>query len=338
MISKLSGIELLGVATSLPANRIRNTDFIGDFGETEVKKQIKVTGINERYYMKDPQKPTDLAISSAKKLFNELEISPSEIRLLVYVTAYTDFLIPTSSAYLKYALNIQDDCICFDVNLGCSSFLNGAYIVSVYLQQLSLGDKALLLISDTVNYGGEGKEKSTSMLSSDCGSACLFEHTDNKNEWIYQQLFDGAKYEALFRKDISSNLQMDGMAVFQFAITSVSIDLKQFLQSQNITVDSYDYSILHQAQKFIVDKVVLYSGLDKKKNLISYDKCGNSGGTSIPATICYNKEILQKKDTVKLLVSGFGSGMAWGYIFFEMKTNGICDVIYTNEHYGIERT
>ena len=268
---------------------------------------------------------------AAQKLINGLNVDINEIKVLLYVTAYTDFLIPSTSMYLKNKLRLVNDCICFDINLGCSSFINGAYIISIYLQKMNIGDKGLLIISDTVNYGGEKLEKSTAMLSSDCACACMFENTGSVNKWMYQQRFDGTRYEALLRKDIRHNLNMDGMAVFQFAITDVSEDLKTFMNKLEIQNDDYDYCIIHQAQKFIIDKVILFSGLEKQKSLNSYNICGNTGGSSIITTMCCNRDKLIEQDRVKFLVSGFGSGMSWGFIFFEMYTKGIMNVIYSDD-------
>jgi len=333
MVSEITGVEIKGIVTVFPDNQVDNNDFYNLFGEKEVKKQIKLTGITKRYCIKEPQVPSDLCLAAAERLLDKTKVSRESIKVLIYVTAYTDFVIPSTAIYLQNALKLSDECISFDVNLGCSAFINGSYIVSGYLERMNKGDRALLLISDTVNYGGEFLDKTTSMLSSDCGTATIFEKTDTNQKILFQQRFDGSRYDALVRDDLRHNLYMDGMAVFQFTISDVVDDIKRFISDNRINVEAMDYCVLHQAQKFIVDKVLLFSGLPKEKNIISYDKCGNSGGSSVPVTICFNRQIIQKKDKASLLVTGFGSGLAWGIMYFTMPTSGICDVEYTNIHY-----
>lgn len=334
MVSEVSGIEIKGMYTTFPQNQVHNEDYADIFGEKEVRKQIKVTGITSRYCIKEPQLPSDLCIHAAKHLMADTVTEADNIKILVYVTAYTDYVIPPTSAYIKAELGIADDCISYDVNLGCSSFINGAYIISTFLERMPKGTQGLLLISDTVNYGGEGYDKSTSMLSSDCGTATLFENTKTDKKIVFQQKADGSRYESLVRMDLQHNLQMDGMAVFQFTISDVVDTIKEFMEKTELTGEDMDYCVLHQAQKFIVDKVVAFSGLPKEKNLISYDKCGNSGGSSIPVTLCYNCEELKKQASANIFASGFGSGLAWGIMYFELPTAYIHEVEYTDCHYG----
>ena len=73
MISREKDIKIKGIVATIPDNMVVNLDYISTFGEKEVKKQIKVTGVETRCVAKDGQRGADLCIASAEKLIDELE-------------------------------------------------------------------------------------------------------------------------------------------------------------------------------------------------------------------------------------------------------------------------
>lgn len=156
------------------------------------------------------------------------------------------------------------------------------------------------------------------MLLSDAGAAILVESTgddsDTGDTLTYAHWSDGTRYDSLIKKDMAHKFYMDGMGVFQFSITDVADSIKGFFDKTGIKREEIDYVVLHQAQKFIVDKVLMFTDIDRGKSLISYDKYANAGGASLPVTLCANHDCFDTKK--KVLLCGFGVGLSWGINVF----------------------
>jgi len=98
-------------------------------------------------------------------------------------------------------------------------------------------------------------------------------------------------------------------------------------------MEDYDYCVLHQANLFMVNHIRKKLKVDQSKLPISIDRYGNTNGASIPITIvdlCSREEIEEK---LELIASGFGIGLSWGVVSFEIETKDVLPMIYTDGYY-----
>lgn len=79
---------------------------------------------------------------------------------------------------------------------------------------------------------------------------------------------------------------MDGVSVFTFSTSDVPKSILEYFEETNTTADSYDHILLHQANQFIIKQISRRIGAAQEQVLISLDRYGNTGGISIPLTIC----------------------------------------------------
>ena len=128
---------------------------------------------------------------------------------------------------------------------------------------------------------------------------------------------------------------MDGMEVFHFAITDVVHTIAEFLDHFAIEKKSLDYIVIHQAQKFIVDKVAMFAEFDKERVINSYQKYGNSGGASDLCTLCENLGGEETDREVSVFMTGFGAGLSWAMVTLILQTRDILPVRFTDQHYEI---
>ena len=96
--------------------------------------------------------------------------------------------------------------------------------------------------------------------------------------------------------------------------------------------DDYDVFLLHQANRFIINQIIRKLKLQKKEVPISLDRYGNSGGISIPLTIC-DKYGDYTENTVRALMCGFGIGLSWGVTNAVIDTDKVFPIIKTKEWY-----
>jgi 3-oxoacyl-[acyl-carrier-protein] synthase-3 len=113
-------------------------------------------------------------------------------------------------------------------------------------------------------------------------------------------------------KRAEDHLYMDGTEIFKFSATDVVKSIQNFMESENLSTEIVDYLILHQANKFMTDKVARKLKFSPEKVPYSLKTYGNTSSASIPLTIVHNYDKIKKKKRARCLLSGFGIGLSWG--------------------------
>ena len=123
-------IAIKGIACAVP-NQKREADYWYDrFGQDAVDKFIKMTGVTRVCQSIKNQTASDLAYVAAKEMIEYKNIDVNSIGALIFISQGPDYRLPATACVLQYRLGLPKDCICFDVNLGCSGYVNGISIVA----------------------------------------------------------------------------------------------------------------------------------------------------------------------------------------------------------------
>ncbi len=345
------GIRIAGMATAVPDNLLSVENFIERFGEEAVQKFSEGTGIHSIYNALPEQTASDLAYAAAEELFSKEAIDKAQIGVMVFVTQSPDYRRPSSACVLQKRLELSIDCACVEVELGCSGFVYGMQ-TAMSMMSSSDTEYGLLLIGETASKLVDSMDKSIVMMYGDAGAAILLKKEGN--DIIHTLLkSDGNRYKAIvlpaggFRDMNPSHerficsdgierslydIFMDGTSVFSFSITDVPQTIKEFYNKTNTIADDYDIIVLHQANQYILKQVVKRIKAPIEKVPISIDRYGNTGGISIPLTLC-DKYGNEKAGIVKAMMSGFGIGLSWGVISASIDTENIHPIIKTTHCY-----
>lgn len=337
-------MEIKGVACAVPDRIVDNRYYNKVFGEENVNKFIKMTGVKTRYIALDEQCTSDLCYAATVKLMEKLNWEPSSIDALILITQTPDYAVPSSACVLQHRLGLSEDCIAFDVNLGCSAYVYGIWLAATMISQQDLS-RVLLLVGDTSNYGINQNDSATAMIFGDGGSATALEKSEGKDiRYTLKTKGSGFKYiivpsgHARNRSKISTDsseyeLAMDGSAVFSFTITDVPRTINSFVSQHNIDMNNIDMYVFHQANLFILKHLIKKLNLPSEKVPISIDRYGNTSGESIPLTLVDALGNEESKEPIRLLLCGYGVGLSWGCIYLEMDRSVCLPMIYTNDYY-----
>lgn len=119
--------------------------------------------------------------------------------------------------------------------------------------------------------------------------------------------------------DASYYMQMDGQAVFKFAVKSVPEAITEVLKLNQVNAEEISFYVMHQANRRIVEAVAKRLGVPLEKfpmNLLEY---GNTSSASIPILLDeMNREGRLVKGQ-KLVLAGFGAGLSWGASIVEWR-------------------
>lgn len=338
----IKDIKICGVTACVPQNVEDNYSFATILGERRVKKQVRLTGVQRRHTLTKGQRASDLVIHAAEQLLRQLEWEKESIGILIYVTQSGDYVIPSTAIALQDRLGLPQECVAFDINLGCSAFSYGIHTVASVLQTAVSAKRAICLISDKVDALSKKKEFdaetiSFSMLSGSAGAAIALEKGDNVKPMYFGSMCDGKGFAAIIKRREDCDTVMQGNKVFDFAINDVSDAILQFKKDYNLTESDIDFYVFHQAQQLILDSITAACSLPEEKVLFSLREYGNTSGASLPLTLCANRERLQKKSAARILFCGFGVGLSCGIMYLELPTKYVFDVEETSEHYDLDK-
>ena len=120
---------------------------------------------------------------------------------------------------------------------------------------------------------------------------------------------------------------VNGMDVFAFAIKRPPRSIKELIEVFSIDVESIDYLLLHQANKFIDEKIRKSLKIPEEKVPYCLQEYGNVTSASIPLTLVSQcKDALSNKAN-HCLACGFGIGLEWGSMEFEIDKIIVTDII-----------
>lgn len=353
-IGTLFNIQVSGVCCAVPVNSRRVDDDVDVFGEESVTKFSKMTGVKQRFVSNPNQTSSDLCYKAAEALLERLNWDRSSIDAIIFVSQTPDYRLPATSCVLHKRLDLKQDCIAFDVNLGCSGYVYGMQIVGSLMQNITI-NRALLLCGDTINSYLSPNDKSTTMLFGDAGSATALEKNEGKNiRFSLKTKGSGFKSiiipsggcrkmngdanriqrdEGIFRSDF--DLAMDGTEVFNFTISDIPKSINEFLSSNNEDVHSYNGFVLHQANLFMLNHIAKKVKIPAEKLPITIDRFGNTSVASIPLTMCdmYNNREGTPSESDHLLLVGFGVGLSWGIVSLDINPETCMPIIYTDDYY-----
>ena len=185
MIGKFDNIKIQGMCAAVPEYVEDNLKFVNVIGKRRAKKQIKLTGVEERHVSGKHQRSSDLCFAATLPLLEKLNWKREEIKILIFISQGPNYNHPSTAFFLHKRLGLQKDCLVYDMNLGCSSFNVGVHTVSALLQTCELHSKALLLIGDTAgrlkNYDSNLTPDiiAHDMLFGSAGAAIAIEKVEN---------------------------------------------------------------------------------------------------------------------------------------------------------------
>jgi len=349
-----SDIALAGIASAVPTRTIKSEVFSEEFGESTVRKFVEMTGVREYRVCSEYQTASDLGYIAAERLLSEKKIDRASIGVLVFGGHCPDYTKPATAAVLHKRLELDHDCACFDVGLGCSAFV---YCAQIACSMLMCSDKqrALIIVGETGSKLVNPKDRSLEMLVGEGSSAILLEKSTSCDRITGELCTDGDGYRAIivpaggFRNRYDThetmiwedgnprtlyNTNMNGMDVFTFTMTKIPKTIKAFLKANNRSVETYDCFAFHQANLLILKQLAKKMKIDLEKMPVCLDRYGNTGASSIPMTLSDRYGADTTARDIDVLMCGFGVGLSWGMLSMKMNTADILPIMETDDYFS----
>ncbi len=325
------GVGIKALSACVPQEVVYNKDLGYLIPEEEIDKVIDNIGIEQRRIAAPDVMASDLCFKAAQQLMADNDIDPKSIDVLLFMSQTADYRIPATSCLLQQRLGLPKETMCMDITLGCSGYL---YALSTAFAYASIPgvNRVLLLDGETFSKIVNRRDKVDWPLYGDAGTATLVEkgdfgpstfllytdgsgedklkiHAGMRNPITPDSCVEREREDGNVRTDLE--VFMDGMDVFNFAISKVPRSVKQLLAETGETIDDVDYLVFHQANRFMMDFFVKKLKIAPERVPFCINKYGNTSSASVPLTI--SSELNGKLEgSHTVVLSAFGAGLSWG--------------------------
>lgn len=329
-------IEIAATGHYIPARRVTNDD-LSRIVDTNDEWIYSHTGIHARHFADESEATSDLGYKAALGALENLAPghaleAAKTIDLVVVTTSTPDYFgFPACAAIIQNALGIPA-AGAFDLSSACTGFITAVETASCMLAA-SDRKRALVVGADCLSRFVDWTDRGTCVLFGDAAGAIILDKTDapstgdGKRGVIRSYLgSDGSGSEALIcRKGGSRNpwkagetvdkppfIEMDGRAVYNFAVKAIVETLQKLVADEGIGFDDVAKIIPHQANQRILQAAAKRLGIDESKFFLNMDKYANTSTATIPVALDEYVRTNEPSRGSVLLTVGFGAGLTYG--------------------------
>jgi len=287
------------------------------------------TGIKERRILKGEGLGTSyLAIKAAQDLMQKGNVDPLEIDLVIVASTTPDMPVASTAVYVATQIGATN-AFAYDIQAACSGFLYGMSTASAFIESGKY-KKVLLIGADKMSSIIDYTDRATCIIFGDGAGAVLFEPNNEglglQDEYLrsdgigrdYLKIDAGGSLLPASIETVTNKQHyvfQDGKTVFKWAVSNMA-DVSELIMNRNdLTNESVDWLVPHQANRRIIDATASRMDLDESKVLINIEKYGNTTSGTLPLLLWDFEKKFKKGDN--LIFAAFGGGFTWGSIYLK---------------------
>lgn len=326
---------ICGTGSYIPSYTMDNND-IARLVETSDEWIRERTGVIRRHIVKE-ETTVSMAAEASRRALEDAGMAPKEVDLILVSTISSNVILPCAACEVQKELGAVN-ATCFDLSAACTGFVLAYNTAAAYLAG-GVYRTALVIGSESLSNLTNWKDRGTCILFGDGAGAAVLKADETREAALSVTHSDGGKGAALTCKsrhdfsgladagqsdpetmlDDEHYMQMDGQAVFKFAVKRVPEVIGEVLKLNQTGTEEIAYYILHQANKRIVEAVAKRLGEPMEKFPMNLQEYGNTSSASIPILLDEMNRDGRLKPGQKLVMAGFGAGLTWGAALVEWQ-------------------
>lgn len=336
-------IEIIATGRAVPPRRVTNDDLAAKL-DTSDEWIRSHTGIGSRHIADDNVATSDLATEAANaalallaerdpSLGGSVQAAALTLDLIVLATATSDYVGFPSTACLVQDRIGAKKAAAMDVAAGCTGFIYGLDTAAGILTIGKNRKRALVIGAEVLTHIADWSDRSTCVLFGDAAGAMIIEKTDSPSEGegkrgLLRSILgaDGSGSEHLimrrggtrhpFKKgevlETPPYLEMNGQAVYSFAVKAMTETIERLLAEEGIGVDDLKWIVPHQANARIVQAAAKRLKIPESKCYLNIEEYANTSAATIPLAL---DELSRSGGLVRgdlILTVAFGAGLTFG--------------------------
>ena len=312
--------RIIGTGSYLPEKVLTNFD-LEKIVDTSHDWIVSRSGIVARHIAADNELTSDLALQASLRAIEAAGISAGEIDLIIVATTSPDQVFPSTACILQDKLGIKNCGAAFDMQAVCGGFVYALNTADLFIR----GGQArtvLVVGAEVLSRMLDWNDRATCVLFGDGAGAVVLRASDKAGVVASRLHADGSHRDMLAAKgqirngaiDGSPYMEMEGQAVFKFAVKVLSEVVEEVLAENKMQGADIDWLVPHQANIRIIEATARKLGLSMDNVVVTVAHHGNTSAASIPLALDTAVRDGRIKAGQNILLEAVGGGFTWGAI------------------------
>jgi 3-oxoacyl-[acyl-carrier-protein] synthase-3 len=314
--------RIIGTGSYLPEKILTNTD-LATLVDTSDEWIQQRTGIRQRHVAADNETTSDLALKAAQRALDMAGIAADKLDLIIVATTTPDMVFPSTACLLQAKLGVKG-MPAFDVQAVCSGFV---YALTTADQFMRSGQYEHILVVGAEIYSRilDWEDRGTCVLFGDGAGAVVLKRSAEAGILAARLHADGSHADILSVPGsvcggkVSGRplLQMDGTAVFKFAVKVLEEVALETLAAAGLQKSDIDWLIPHQANIRIIQATAKKLGMSMERVITTVDRHANTSAASVPLALDEAVRDGRIKPGQHVMLEGVGGGFTWGAVLIK---------------------
>lgn len=320
--------KITGIASYVPDDILDN-EMLSKMVDTNDEWITTRVGVKERRILhKEGAGSSYLGAQAIERLIESTGVDRNEIDLIICATSNPDYRFPSTASVIAGMTGITRG-YAYDIQAACAGFIVAMQDASAYIRS-GIYKKIIVVCTEKMSSMVNYNDRQTCALFGDGAGCVLVEpcesdvpvgvvdaviHVDPAGRDHLLMPAGGSVLPTTHETvDKGLNfLMQDGRNVYKNAVTDMLESSLEVMKRNNLSVESVDWLVPHQANLRIIEAVADRAGIDRSKVLVNIEKRGNTSAASIPICLDELKDRLKPGD--KIVLTAFGAGYTWGAMY-----------------------
>lgn len=318
--------KISGIASYVPEDILDN-EMLSKMVDTNDEWITTRVGIKERHILREEGKGSSfLGIKAVSKLLEETGTKPEDVELLICATSNPDYRFPSTASVIAHECGMER-AYAYDIQAACAGFIVSMQAARAYIEA-GIYRKVIVVAAEKMSSMTDYTDRATCPLFGDAAGAVLVEPTDENVGVIDGEfhvdgsglhnliMIAGGSVKPASHETVDAHehfVYQEGRVVYKNAVRDMLSSTVSVMKKNNLTNDTIDWLVPHQANLRIIDAISDRIKIDPAKVLINIQKYGNTSAASIPLCLDEFKKRLHKGD--KIMLTAFGAGFTWGAMY-----------------------
>ena len=311
--------RIAGTGSYLPPRAMHNQEFAArlDTSDAWIRER---TGIERRHIAEESQGSSDLALAASRQALQAAGVEAAQVDLIVVATSTPDYVFPSTACLLQDKLGVKG-CAAFDLQAVCSGFVYALATADSFIKN-RMAKCALVVGAEVFSRILDWNDRGTCVLFGDGAGAVVLVAAEKPGIHASVLRADGSQAGML---SVAGNvcggaivgspfLQMNGQAVFKFAVKVLEESARETVAAADMQLSDIDWLIPHQANVRILEATARKLGLPAGKLVVTVDHHGNTSAASVPLALDEFVRAGRIRPGQRVLMEGVGGGFTWGAV------------------------
>ncbi len=309
--------RIAGTGSYLPTQVVTNQDLESRI-ETTDEWVFQRTGIRSRRVAAEGEKTSDLALHASRRAMEAAGVTAADIDLIVVATTTPDIVFPSTACILQRKLGVKRGAA-FDVQAVCTGFV---YALAVADKFVASGQNkcALVVGAEVFSRLLDWSDRRTCVLFGDGAGAVVLKPSEAPGILSTHLHAEGELGDILSVPGSVHGgehvghpfVQMDGQAVFRFAVRVLDQVCRETLEHNGIQGSDIDWLVPHQANIRIILATAQKLGLPPERVVTTLENQGNTSAASVPLALDAAVRDGRIQPGQLVMLEAVGGGMTWG--------------------------